>query len=56
MTGSLYVKANGWMSSNQHIGQTKTELLGKLTGAWVMVCLFHPSENMNWYVQGEYIE
>ena len=27
MTGGLYVNANRWMSSNQHIG-----LLGKITG------------------------
>ena len=56
MTGGLYVNANGWMNYNQHIDQTKTGLLGKLTGAWVMVFLFDPSENMNRYVQGGYIE
>ena len=32
MTGGLYVNANRWMSSNQHIGQTKIGLLGKITG------------------------
>ena len=56
MTSGLYVHANRWMSSNQHIGQTKIGLLGKITGAGVMVCLFDPSENMNRYVQGVYIE
>ena len=58
MTGGLYVNANWWMSSNQHIGQTKIgiHVLGKITEARVMVCLFNPSENMNWYVQGVYIE
>ena len=29
MTGGLYVNANLWMDSNQHIGQTKIGLLGK---------------------------
>ena len=47
MTGGLKVNANWWMSSNQHIGQTKIGILGKITGARVMVCLFNPSENMN---------
>ena len=60
MTGGLYVNANWWMSSNQHIGQhigqTNIGILGKITEARVMVCLFNPSENMNWYVQGVYIE
>ena len=55
MTGDLYVNADWWMSSNQHIGQTKIGILGK-TGARVMVCLFNFSENMNWFVQGVYIE
>ena len=32
MTGGLYVNAKRWMSSNQHIGQTKIGLLGKITG------------------------
>ena len=32
------MNANWWMSSNQHIGQTKIGLLGKITGAGVMVC------------------
>ena len=31
-------------------GQTKIGILGKITEARVMVCLFNPSENMNWYV------
>ena len=56
MTGGLYVNANWWMSSNQHIGQTKIGILGKITEARVMVCLFNPSEIMNWYIQGVYIE
>ena len=47
MTDGSYVNANRWMSSDQHIGQTKIGLLGKITEAWVMVCLFNPSENMN---------
>ena len=45
MTGGLYVNANWWMSSNQHIDQTKIGILGKITEARVMVCLFNPSEN-----------
>ena len=32
MPGGLYVNANRWMSSNQHVGQTKIGLLGKITG------------------------
>ena len=32
MTGGLYVNANRWMSLNQHIGQTKIGLPGKITG------------------------
>ena len=56
MTGGLYVNANWRMSSNQHISQTKIGLLGKITGARVMVCFFDPSENMNWYVQVVYIK
>ena len=56
MTGSLYVSANWWMSSNQHIGQTKIRILGKITGTRIMVCPFNPSENMNRYVQGVYME
>ena len=55
MTGGLYVNGNRWMSSNEHIGQTKIGLLVR-SRAWVMVCLFSPSENMNPYVQGVYIE
>ena len=35
---------------------TKIGILGKITEARVMVCLFNPSKNMNWYVQGVYIE
>ena len=56
MTGGLYMNTNRWISSKQHIGQTKIGLIGKITGAGVMVCLFDPSENMNRYVQGVYIE
>ena len=56
MTSGLYVNANWWMSSNQHIGQTKIGILGKITESRVMVCLFNPSEIMNWYVQGVYID
>ena len=50
------MNTNRWISSKQHIGQTKIRLLCKITGAGVMVCLFNPSENMNRYVQGVYIE
>ena len=50
------MNAHWRMSSNQHIGQTKIGLLGKITGARVMVCLFDPSENMNPYIQGVYIK
>ena len=41
------------MLIGQHISKTKIGLhvLGKITGAGVMVCLFDPSENMNRYVQ-----
>ena len=41
MTDGLYMYVNvyWWMSSNQHIGQTKIGLLGKITGARVMVSL-----------------
>ena len=56
MTGGLYMKTNRWISSKQHIGQTKIGLLCKITGAGVTVCLFNPSENMNQYVQVVYIE
>ena len=44
------------MVPNQHIGQIKIGILGNITEARVMVCLFNLSENMNWYVQGVYIE
>ena len=50
MTDVLYVNGDWWMSSNQHIGQTKIGILGKTQG------LGSSSENMYWFVQGVYIE